>query len=444
MYIMFGVVFVQLLVNGVFCVTGEMKTLSVMEGDSVTLHANFTEIQRAELITWTFGADGIRIAQINNVVNKVSIYEDALDGRFRDRLKLDEQTGSLTIADIVMKHAGVYQIQTFGGNEAPAKTFSIIVSTHLPVPVLIFNFSQCSSSSSVHYCSVLCSVVNVSAVSLSWNKGNSVLSSISVSDLSISLSLPLEVEYQDSNTYSCVIDNPISNQTTHLDISTLCQPCSAPDLSSGYIALVICFCAVASVLIIVLCGVCYYYRHHRRTPKQASYHERPDGEEFIGLTNGVVSGNSDQSDNASAKMSDDEEDGLVADMLERDEITSVPVMVGHSATLNTGIPEIQHNELVWWTFAEYREIGRSPFVVIAEWDKTNNKQNLFNGDIFKDVKLNQRTGSLTITKITQKHFGYYKLCINSEGQRISKTFSVVAKNPWKRKSSRIERRQTSP
>ncbi|XP_042604900.1 SLAM family member 9-like, partial [Cyprinus carpio] len=235
--------------------------VSVMEGDSVTLHTDVTEIHEDDDILWMFGSNKSLIAEISRDAGIFFTYNGP-DERFRDRLKLDNQTGSLTITNITTKHAGVYDVK-ISGAKLTSKTFNISVYTRLPVPVISSNSSQCSSSSSSsssssqQNCSLVCSVVNVGHVTLSWYKGNCLLSSISVSDLSISLSLPLEVEYQDKNSYSCVINNPISNQTTHMDISQLCHTCADSD------SLRVLICAAGSLLILAGFGIfwiCGKYR----------------------------------------------------------------------------------------------------------------------------------------------------------------------------------------
>ncbi|CAM4661310.1 unnamed protein product [Leuciscus chuanchicus] len=415
---MFFLFFVPLLVDdGVFG-DDTVKTLSVMEGDSVTLNTN-TEIQKAELILWTFGPERTRIAQINRLVNKVSLYDDVLGGRFRDRLKLDHQTGSLTITNTRTEHTGAYGfLQIIGGKEVPPKKYNIIVSAPLPIPVISSNSSHCSSSSSSSSsCSLVCSsVVNVSHVTLSWYKGISVLSSISASDLSISLSLPLEVEYQDKNPYSCVLNNPISNQTTHLDINTLCHTCAAAGLSAGKIALV-CVCVLAVVATAVSCGIHRYHKH--KTSKQADLQGQANGAELTAiLTKGQF--------------------------FEKDEIMSLLVTVGQPVTLHTNITEIKENQRIRWKFADSKECSCAEFTVIAKWDKTHDEEYLYNEERFKDhLKLDHKTGSLTITNITPNLDGHYKLHITSETQKISKTFSVVALVPIKRER-KPQRRLTCP
>ncbi|XDV22802.1 hypothetical protein PO909_027615 [Leuciscus waleckii] len=208
------------------------ESVSVMEGESVTLHTDVTKIRENDDILWKFGAENVLIARISGAAGVFPTYDDVPDGRFRGRLKLDHQTGSLTITNTTTEHTGDYQL-VIRGAKLLSKTFNVSVYARLPVPVISRDCSSSSSSSSSS-CSLVCSsVVNVSHVTLSWYKGISVLSSISASDLSISLSLPLEVEYQDKNTYSCVLNNPISNQTTHLDINTLCHTCEVHDHCCG-------------------------------------------------------------------------------------------------------------------------------------------------------------------------------------------------------------------
>ncbi|XP_016360471.1 SLAM family member 9-like [Sinocyclocheilus anshuiensis] len=209
---------------GVFGVD-EVKSVSVMEGDSVTLNSELTEIQTDDEIEWRFGRNKFLLVRLSRAFRRISIYDEVLDGRFRDRLKLDHQAGSLTITNTSTTDSGLYTVNIISGSREIRYRFNVIVTARLPVPVISSNSSNCSSSHSSS-CSLVCSVVNVGHVTLSWYKGNSLLSSISVSDLSISLSLPLEVEYQDKNTYSCVLNNPISNQTQHLDISKLCHTCA--------------------------------------------------------------------------------------------------------------------------------------------------------------------------------------------------------------------------
>ncbi|XP_026108697.1 CD48 antigen-like [Carassius auratus] len=226
-----------------------------MEGDSVTLNTDVSDLQRDDLILWSFrlNSSETRIAEIYKQI--VSVYDNEENTeRFRDRLKIDEQTGSLTITNINKLHSGLYKLQIIRG-EIKHKSFSIDVYGILPIPVIIKYSSQNVSSSSVSRCSLLCSVMNVSAVTLSWYKGNILLSSISVSDLSISLSLPLEVEYQENNIYSCVINNPITNQTTHLDITQLCQSNSESNQTSLLLVvfLLVLLLLVISAVVVMIC-----------------------------------------------------------------------------------------------------------------------------------------------------------------------------------------------
>ncbi|CAM4661558.1 unnamed protein product [Leuciscus chuanchicus] len=104
-----------LLINGEMKIFGlfvfdEVKSVSVKEGDSVSLNSDLTEMKDDDVILWRFGDENTVIAVINKPNDRITVYDDVLDGRFRDRLKLDNQTGSLTITNTTTEHDGDYQL----------------------------------------------------------------------------------------------------------------------------------------------------------------------------------------------------------------------------------------------------------------------------------------------------------------------------------------------
>ncbi|XP_077082221.1 CD48 antigen-like [Siphateles boraxobius] len=240
-----------------------------MEGDSVTLHTDDT-VRYKPYVQWRFGPENtIIIIQFNGRGPNITYFNDK---RIKDRLQMDNQTGSLTIRNIRTTDSGLYQVRS----RVSSESFNVTVYARLPIPIITRDSSNCSSSSSSQNCSLMCSVLNVSHVSLSWYKGISLLSRISVSDLSINLSLPLEVEYQDKNTYSCVLNNPISNQTTHLDISQLCQTCADRVHCCGFTEAVIRLVISAVMGVATVAILVYDIRSRRAEQKRRTSQSVPE------------------------------------------------------------------------------------------------------------------------------------------------------------------------
>ncbi|XDV23433.1 hypothetical protein PO909_028011 [Leuciscus waleckii] len=181
----------------------------VTEGDSLTLPTGLTETQSSGRILWLYGSDKTIIAQIDK--GNYSINDDD-DERFKGNLELDKQTGSLTIKKNRIKNSGLYELDINRGTTS--KKFSVKVYASLPTPDI--DSPQCAQTpvgSSSPRCVFQCSVQTSDQTTLSWYRGNSVV----------------------SNIYSCMVNNPISNKTKHLDITQFCKPCEG---TSGLIYVV--------------------------------------------------------------------------------------------------------------------------------------------------------------------------------------------------------------
>uniref|UniRef100_A0A671PGU2 Ig-like domain-containing protein n=1 Tax=Sinocyclocheilus anshuiensis TaxID=1608454 RepID=A0A671PGU2_9TELE len=111
--------------SGLYTAKISNKTVSVMEGDSVTLNTNLTEILNDDTLLWLFGPKEFVISQITrkSVLTSFLVTDDV---RFRGRLQVDQITGSLTIRNTRKRHSGQYKL-TISREKITSRIFSVDV-----------------------------------------------------------------------------------------------------------------------------------------------------------------------------------------------------------------------------------------------------------------------------------------------------------------------------
>ncbi|XP_066517995.1 natural killer cell receptor 2B4-like [Hoplias malabaricus] len=200
----------------------EFVKLQELEGNSVIIHTGLTAVQSDAHILWFYGPEKADINIVNSLVFRGETVIDYNTERFRDRLQLNRNNGSLTIRNISIEDFGLYKLQIIAGKTSDW-SFRVNVYAAVSQPS-IRNKKQTAklSVSQRESCSPLCTVENGKGVNLSWFEEKEMISSISSTDSSDHLSLSLNLTIPNNSTYTCVAANPVSNKTTQLNITQIC------------------------------------------------------------------------------------------------------------------------------------------------------------------------------------------------------------------------------
>ncbi|XP_058618037.1 uncharacterized protein LOC131531348 isoform X2 [Onychostoma macrolepis] len=126
MKIFFNVIAITILYNVAPGFVSDKVSVSVKELDSVTLHTGVKTNQQ-EAIQWYFSSTCI--AHISGDLSFICTDVQCNEGteRFRDRLKLDHQTGSLTIMNITNTDSGEYILEIINSKYSE-EIFSVSVT----------------------------------------------------------------------------------------------------------------------------------------------------------------------------------------------------------------------------------------------------------------------------------------------------------------------------
>ncbi|XP_068073060.1 SLAM family member 9 [Danio rerio] len=203
----------------------DVETLiNIKEGDILTLLPELDDLHETVQILWTFENGGLktRLAQMH----QGNIYTH-YDVQFTGRVNLDRETGILTLSDIKINESGLYKALIITNKHMLGRRYKVIVYASVSLPAIrrrsSVDHSTGASQETNPVCSVLCSVKNGQDVLISWYKGGELMKQSSSPELNISLSLSLELQYEDAENYSCTAENPVSNKSIQMQIRDVCR-----------------------------------------------------------------------------------------------------------------------------------------------------------------------------------------------------------------------------
>ncbi|XP_051741558.1 uncharacterized protein LOC127508050 isoform X3 [Ctenopharyngodon idella] len=360
----------------------ETQSVSETEGNPVTLQTD-TETHGKELIVWRFGDEGKLIAKHDQEAKSPPLYDT--DERFRDRLKLDHQTGSLTITNTRITDSGVYKVKISSSKQTLNKRFTVTVSVPglspgvvagIVVGVGVLLVSYAVTAAGVFYCQRKISKLK-----------NPVLKTDKEGE-SFTLTPGIEINKDDQIQW---LFGDEKKMTVIAEIQRGTGEITVPDgrfkdrleidKNTGSLTIT-----------------------NTRTEDAGVYKLKIRGGRLVqNLCSRLVQ-------NLNKRFN----------VYVRDEENSVSVMEGADVTLRANT-EIQTGDKIFWMFGN----GIRPIAENTE-KKCEEESTVYRDVRFKPILyLNHQTGDLTIKKIKPKHTGEYKLKIIRNDKSSFKIFTVT-------------------
>ncbi|XP_056615439.1 uncharacterized protein LOC130430370 [Triplophysa dalaica] len=495
-------IIISLFFNGVFGDPDEVKSVSVMEGDSVTLHTDLTDIQRDEQIDWWFKGD--RIAQINKATSNISVYDDDADGRFRDRLQVDDQTGSLTITNMRSENSGLYKVDIISiTRHTTHQSFRVTVRGGVKMKMSVMEGHSVSLYTDTKMTYDLidwmfgdehAQIAEIYKPDKRFTTYDDVLDGrfrnrLKLNDQSGSLTI-ISMRSEHAGVYEVKMSS--NRHSVHRRFKVTVTVLGLRLVYVVGICFFLLFLAAGVTAFVIYCRCMYHRRlfisgQEMTVMKGDSITLRTDhltdiqrddmiqwmyeDAEIATINNATISfvaprfRNGLQVNEQTGSLtitnitSDDsgvyrlnifryrkffniknvkllkiirirKRSSKTFNMIVIDEL--IQVNVGESVTLETGVTEIQNNEMIEWRFRdEDTPIAEISLAHSIPCDDDND-------DLFKNMELNDQTGDLTINKIKHEHSGVYTLKINGGRNSLRRLCVMVTAPPANERRESVE------